>query len=103
MASSRGPRQVPRRPAPIRSTVVTDNGTPPLTATNSFVVTVVDTNSVATLFSDDFTRTNGSLSPWVSQSGTWRISGGELTGTAKGQGYGFLYLTNTWTNYSVEA
>jgi hypothetical protein len=87
------------------TTVVTDNGAPPLSATNSFFVTVVDTNSVVTLFSEDFTRTNspGTLSPWISQSGTWRISGGVLTGSAKGQGYGFLYLTNTWTNYSVEA
>jgi hypothetical protein len=87
------------------STVVTDNGAPALAATNSFVVTVVDTNSVVTLFSEDFTRTNnpGTLSPWISQSGTWRISGGLLTGSARGQGYGVLYVPNVWTNYSVEA
>ena len=87
------------------TTIATDDGTPPLSATNSFTVTVVDTNSVVQLFSENFTRGTdpGPLSPWISQSGTWRISGGILTGSAKGQGYGFLYLTNTWTNYSVEA
>jgi len=87
------------------TTVVADNGTPSLSATNSFVVTVVDTNAVVALFSENFTRGTdpGALTPWVSQSGTWRISGGVLTGSAKGQGYGFIYLTNTWTNYSVEA
>jgi hypothetical protein len=60
----------------------------------------------AQLFFDDFTRTNdpGSLSPWVAQAGTWTVTGGVLLGgTNTPQTYGFVLLTNTWTNYSVEA
>jgi len=89
----------------VMTTIASDNGLPPLSATNSFTVTVADTNAIVQLFSDNFTRATdpGPLAPWISQSGTWRISGGLLTGSAKGQGYGFLYVTNTWTNYSVEA
>jgi hypothetical protein len=48
------------------TTVVTDNGVPPLSATNSFTVFVTDTNSVpGPLFADDFKRSTdpGPLSP----------------------------------------
>jgi len=65
-------------------------------------VTVVDTNAIVTLFSDAFSART-TLPPWLAQSGTWKISGGVVSGSAKGQGYGELYLTNSWTNYSVQA
>jgi hypothetical protein len=83
------------------TTIVTDNGVPARSATNSFTVSVVDTNAVISLFSDSFART--AIAPWVSQTGTWKISGGILNGSAKNANYGFVYLTNSWTNFSVEA
>jgi hypothetical protein len=58
------------------------------------------------LFFDDFTRTNdpGPLSPWVPQAGTWTVTGGVLLGgTNAPQTYGSVFLTNSWTNFSVEA
>jgi hypothetical protein len=66
-------------------------------------LTVIDTNTA--LFTEDFTRgTNpGPLAPWVARSGTWTVSGGILTGTNPPQSYAFAYITNSWTNYSVQA
>jgi hypothetical protein len=58
------------------------------------------------LFFDDFTRTSdpGPLSPWVAQTGTWTVTGGILLGgTNAPQTYGYVLLTNSWTNFSVEA
>jgi hypothetical protein len=44
------------------------------------------------------------LSPWVAQAGKWTVSGGVLNGGLnKQQTYGSVYLTNSWTNYSVQA
>jgi hypothetical protein len=87
-------------------TVVTDNGVPPLNATNSFTVTVTTNSSSGSLFSDDFTRaTNpGPLAPWVAKSGTWTVTNGILkAGTNTASTYAFAYLTNSWSNYSVQA
>ena len=58
------------------------------------------------LFFDDFTRTTnpGPLSPWMAQAGAWTVTGGVLVGgTNELQTYGFVLLTNSWTNFSVEA
>jgi hypothetical protein len=58
------------------------------------------------LFFDDFTRETdpGPLSPWVSKAGAWQVTGGVLQGgTNELQTYAFVLLTNSWTNYSVEA
>jgi hypothetical protein len=60
----------------------------------------------ASLFSDDFTRTNdpGSLSPWTAQSGNWTITGGILqSGPNTLQSYGTVYYSDIWSNYAVEA
>jgi hypothetical protein len=60
----------------------------------------------AQLFSDDFTRDTdpGPLSPWVAYSGTWSVTGGALKGgTNASDSFAFAYITNSWTNYSVQA
>jgi hypothetical protein len=57
-------------------------------------------------FSDDFARGTdpGPLTPWVAQSGVWTVSGGQLTGGINANfSYGFAYITNTWSDYSVQA
>jgi hypothetical protein len=97
----------------LASLAVGDSGTYTVAITNSAggvtsapaVLTVVSTNPPGQLFADDFTRSSdpGPLTPWITQSGTWRISGGVLSATAGGQGYGNLYVTNSWSSYSVQA
>ena len=58
------------------------------------------------LFYDNFMRPAGSavLFPWVSESGTWRITKNMLAGTSPKDSYGYAYYENTnWTDYSVQA
>lgn len=60
----------------------------------------------AQLFSDDFSRDTdpGPLSPWVVDSGAWSVTGGVLKGgTNANDSFAFAYITNSWTNYSVQA
>ena len=58
--------------------------------------------SIVPLYSDDFARTD--LLPWVAQSGVWAVTNGVLQGGVNStMSYGVAYLTNTWTNYSVQA
>jgi len=91
----------------VMMTVVTDNGVPPLSATNSFTLIVIDTNGPpGLLFADDFTRETdpGPLTPWVAQSGRWAVTGGTLrAGKNQSETFAHAYLTNSWTNYSVQA
>ena len=70
---------------------------------NSAPATVtINVLSIVPLYSDTFGRTN--LSPWVAQSGVWAVTNGALRGgTNTLASYGVAYLTNTWTNYSVQA
>src|SRR6185436_8446775 len=74
---------------------------------NTVLVTISVANSSAgLLFTDDFSRSAdpGPVSPWVIQSGNWTVSSGGLNGgTNASQTYGFAYLTNSWTNFAVEA
>src|ERR1700722_6195405 len=53
----------------------------------------------STLFFDNFQRTT--LPPWIVQTGNWLISGGALVSDLNSS-YGFAYLTNIWTNYTVQ-
>jgi hypothetical protein len=58
-----------------------------------------------TLFFDDFTRETdpGPLSPWIVQSGIWTVTGGVLNGGPNAlQNFEFVYVTNNWTDYSVQ-
>lgn len=58
------------------------------------------------LFADDFVRLAdpGPIPPWAVRSGNWMLTGGALTGGANTvQSYANVYLTNSWTDYSVEA
>jgi hypothetical protein len=60
----------------------------------------------AQLFSDDFTRNTdpGPLSPWIADSGTWTVTSGTMKGgTNAADTFAFAYVTNSWTNYSVQA
>ena len=53
----------------------------------------------STLLFDNFQRTT--LPPWIVQTGNWLISGGALVSDLNSS-YGFAYLTNIWTNYTVQ-
>ncbi len=60
----------------------------------------------AQLFTDDFTRGTdpGPLSPWTAYSETWTVTGGALKGGPNTlNSFAFCYITNSWTNYSVQA
>jgi VCBS repeat-containing protein len=74
---------------------------------NSGTATVnISVLSLVPLFSDDFSRGSdpGPLTPWIAQSGNWTVTGGALVGgTNTLTTYGSAYITNTWTNYSVQA
>jgi hypothetical protein len=75
----------------------------------------VDSSSAATvqisvmpagvLFADDFTSATdpGPIDPWVSQDGTWMLTGGQLSGQSSANNYGNAYYTNgQWSDYTVE-
>jgi hypothetical protein len=69
-------------------------------------LTVVSTNTSAQLFSDDFTRGTdpGPIAPWLAQSGNWTVTGGAMRGgTNTLHTYANAYLTNSWTNFAVQA
>ena len=53
----------------------------------------------STLLFDNFQRST--LAPWVVDIGNWLISGGALVSDLNNN-YSFAYLTNVWTNYSVQ-
>jgi hypothetical protein len=57
------------------------------------------------VFSDDFSRGTdpGPLTPWVAELGAWTVTGGALKGgTNSPFGYGDVFVTNSWSNYSVQ-
>ena len=70
------------------------------------VLTVVSTNAGPLLFADNFSRGSnpGPLAPWLVQAGNWTVTAGALrAGTNAAQSDGFAYITNSWTNYTVQA
>jgi hypothetical protein len=72
--------------------------------TNSGPATVqIVVQEAGALFADDFARPTNDLSilPWINQSGSWGLHNGVLQGASEVQSYGFVYLTNSWTNYTV--
>lgn len=75
--------------------------------TNSTAATVtISITAFGTLFSENFTRTNnpGTLAPWINQAGTWTVTGGSLrAGSNTPASYGYVYLTNVWTDYALQA
>ena len=75
--------------------------------TNSSTATVVISVAPAgAVFADNFSREKapGPLSPWLAQSGAWQVAGGSLQGGPNIQEiYSDTYVTNSWTNYSVQA
>jgi hypothetical protein len=67
-------------------------------------INVMRTNS---FFDDDFTRCSGSqLTPWQAApapwSGQWNLGSGALLGNSAAQNYAFCYITNTWSDFTVE-
>jgi hypothetical protein len=76
------------------------------TQTNSAsVVALVSVTPPGSYFFDDFVRPAGAdpLIPWVVQLGDWAITNGVLMGASDAQSYGFAYITNSWSDYSVQA
>src|SRR6266576_5881176 len=58
------------------------------------------------LFSDNFTRGTdpGPLTPWFTNAGQWTVTGGTMqSGLNPTFSYANAYITNNWTNYSVQA
>jgi hypothetical protein len=85
-------------------TVIVTNLAGSVTSSPS-TLTVISTNPPGQLFADDFTRGTdpGPISPWIAQSGTWTVTGGALrTGTNTLSSYGYAYITNTFTNYTLQ-
>ena len=95
----------------ITDSTTTNLWTLPINPANGSVLSrlVYQTGS---LFSDDFTRGTdpGPLTPWVVANGVWEVTGGELLGGTNALGgsnaagsYADAYITNTWTDYTVQA
>jgi hypothetical protein len=62
----------------------------------------------AQLFSDNFTRGTdpGTLAPWTTNAGggNWTVTGGVMKGGLNpSMSYGFAFITNNFTNFSVQA
>src|SRR5580704_7829437 len=54
-----------------------------------------------TLFFDNFA--NNTVAPWVVETGNWSAASGALVSSLNtADSYAFAYLTNIWTNYSVQ-
>src|SRR5208337_1837309 len=73
---------------------------------NSSIATVTLNGLAAgVLFADNFARAGnpGALAPWVAESGAWSVTGGMLDGMGTGTGYGAVYVTNSWSNYTAQA
>jgi hypothetical protein len=85
--------------------VIVTNLAGSVTSAPAWLTIIVSNPPPLELFADDFTRpTNpGTLSPWVTHSGTWTIHDGLLEGHSKAQSFATIHLTNLWENYSVEA
>ena len=54
------------------------------------------------LFSDTFSGANGPDPLWTTESGTWAISNGVMTGTGSIDNYAYTYVNGSWTNYTVQ-
>ena len=55
------------------------------------------------LFSDSFSHA-GTLSPWVLRDGNWNVSGAVIDcGPNAFSSYGNVYLTNVWTDFTVQS
>jgi len=68
------------------------------------VVTLTDL-ALGALFCDTFSEASepSSLAPWVTYSGDWSVQCAALAGVSEVQNaYGAAYLTNSWTDYSVQ-
>ena len=73
---------------------------------STVVVVTLNDSTAGILFTDSFARSSdpGPLSPWLLQADNWAVTGGALQGGPDpASSYGNVYLTNNWTNYSVQA
>ncbi len=73
-------------------------------SSQSATLTVLPAGSGGTvLFSDNFSGGNGADPSWTTESGTWAISSGVMTGTGSTNSYAYEYANNgaAWSNYSV--
>ena len=86
--------------------IVTAGTLTALNYTFAFISGVLTVIHEHLLFSDNFARTNepGSLLPWIVHSNSWTVTSGMLEGGPNPTStYGFVYLTNVWSNFSVQA
>jgi len=73
---------------------------------NSTPATVTISVQLPALFSDNFTRgaDPGPLDPWQVQSGNWTVTGGVMRGGTNAlTAYGNAFITNSYSNFSVQA
>ena len=76
-----------------------------VTNVNAATVTI-SVLAPGSLFGDDFTRGTdpGPLAPWIVQSGNWSVTGGVMRGgTNTLSTYAFTYVTNSFSDYAVQA
>jgi hypothetical protein len=76
-----------------------------VTSATAILTVSVANLSPGLLFSDNFVRSNPpTLAPWLIQSGAWQITNSVLRGGPNTlQTYGYAYITNTWSDYWVQA
>jgi hypothetical protein len=74
-------------------------------AITSLPVTLISVLAPGAFFYDDFVRPNGTnvLAPWQVGVESWTVVDGALFGVTNGlSGHAMIYVTNDWTDYSVE-
>jgi len=76
-------------------------------ATSGVSVVSISVATPGLLFTDNFSRGSDPANlapPWQINAGAWVVTGGTLKGgTNAVSNYGYAYVANTWTNYSVQA
>ena len=77
------------------------------TANSATVLVSLSVLTPGVLFTDDFTRGTDPAaltSPWVTNIGEWRVTGGALRGGTNAPfNYGIAYVADSWGSYSVSA
>ena len=56
------------------------------------------------IYSDNFTNSGTIKTPWTAFSGNWTETGGQMVGGLDTlSSYGFVYVTNSASNYTIQA
>jgi hypothetical protein len=65
----------------------------------------ITVNPAGVIFADDFSASTdpAPIDPWVEQSGTWQLTGGQLSGASFANNYGNTYYNGgQWGDYTVQ-